>query len=84
MNSTAHNFKANATVALADVQLQAALGNLKGGLVANRTRAKNALPEFEALREVAKDIKNHTIANLDLYLEAYEKNARAADRKSVV
>ena len=78
MNSTAHNFKANATVALADVQLQAALGNLKGGLVANRTRATNALPEFEALREVAKDIKNHTIANLDLYLEAYEKNARAA------
>jgi L-lactate dehydrogenase complex protein LldF len=76
--STAHNFKANATVAIADKQLQAALGNLKGGLVANRARAKAALPEFEELREVAKEIKNHTIANLDLYLEKYEANARAA------
>ncbi len=78
MNPTSHNFKANAAVALDDKQLQAALGNLKGGLVANRARAKAALPEFEALREVAKEIKNHTIANLDLYLETYEKNARAA------
>ncbi len=78
MNSTAHTFKANAAVALDDKQLQAALGNLKGGLVANRARAKAALPEFEDLREVAKEIKNHTIANLDLYLEAYEKKAREA------
>ncbi len=78
MNSTAHNFKSNARVALGDQQLQSALGNLKGGLVANRTKARAALPEFEALRDVAKDIKNHTIANLDLYLEIYEQNARAA------
>ncbi len=78
MNSTAHNFKANAAVALGDKQLQSALGNLKGGLVANRARAKAALPEFELLRDVAKEIKDHTIANLDLYLEAYEKKAREA------
>ena len=78
MNSSAHNFKANAKVALADAQLQSALGKLKGGLVANRAKARDALPEFEALRDVAKDIKNHTIANLDLYLEIYEKNACAA------
>ena len=78
MNSTAHSFKANVSSALGDKQLQSALGNLKGGLVAQRARAKAALPEFEDLREVAKDIKNHTIANLDLYLETYEKNALAA------
>jgi L-lactate dehydrogenase complex protein LldF len=78
MNSTAHSFKANAALALDDKQLQAALGNLKGGLVANRARAKAALPEFEMLRDVAKEIKDHTIANLDLYLEAYEKKAREA------
>ena len=63
---------------LADRQLQSALGKLKGGLVANRTKARAALPEFEDLREVAKTIKDHTLANLDLYLEAYEKNATAA------
>ena len=78
MNSTAHNFTLNARIALGDKQLQSALGNLKGGLVANRAKARDALPEFEALRDVAKDIKNHTIANLDLYLEIYERNARAA------
>jgi L-lactate dehydrogenase complex protein LldF len=32
-----------------------------------------ALPEFEALREQAREIKNHTLAHLDLYLEAYEE-----------
>ena len=58
MNSSAHNFKANAKVALADAQLQSALGKLKGGLVANRAKARDALPEFEALRDVAKDIKD--------------------------
>ena len=31
------------------------------------------LPEFEALRDSARDIKNHTLAHLDLYLEAYER-----------
>ena len=31
-----------------------------------------ALPEFEQLRDTARDIKNHTLANLDFYLETYE------------
>lgn len=76
--STSHEFKHNARVALGDRQLQAALGNLKGGLVAQRARAREALPEFEELRERARDIKNHTLDHLDLYLETYEKNATAA------
>ena len=78
MQPTSHAFKVNATAALADAQLQKALGGLKGGLVANRARARGALPEFEALRETAKGIKDHTLAHLDLYLETYEKNATAA------
>jgi L-lactate dehydrogenase complex protein LldF len=78
MHSTAHAFKDNAKVALADTQLQKALSGLKGGLVANRARARDNLPEFEALRETARDIKNHTIAHLDLYLEAWEARATAA------
>jgi hypothetical protein len=39
-------------------------------------RAVEALPEFEALRDNARDIKNHTLAHLDLYLEAYEEKVR--------
>jgi L-lactate dehydrogenase complex protein LldF len=72
------SFKTNARQALDDPQLQRALGGLKGGLVANRAIARARLPEFEPLREVGRDIKDHTLANLDLYLEIYERNATAA------
>src|SRR6185312_6462249 len=34
------------------------------------------LPEFEQLRDTARDIKNHTLANLDFYLEASEAKVR--------
>ena len=36
------------------------------------------LPEFEALRDSARDIKNHTLAHLDLYLEQFEQRCTAA------
>src|SRR4029077_16074483 len=36
------------------------------------------LPEFEALRDSARDIKNHTLAHLDLYLERFEERCTAA------
>ncbi len=78
MDVTAHAFKDNAKAALGDAQLQRALSGLKGGLVAQRTAARERLPEFEALRDVGRDIKNHTLANLDLYLEAWETKAKAA------
>ncbi len=78
MDITAHAFKANAKAALGDAQLQRALSGLPGGLVAQRTAARAKLPEFEALRDIGRDIKNHTLANLDLYLEAWETKARAA------
>jgi L-lactate dehydrogenase complex protein LldF len=71
-------FEANAAAALADVRLQAALAEIPFGFAAGRRRAKEALPEFEALRRVGRDIKDHALANLDLYLEAFERTAAAA------
>ena len=71
-------FRENAAHALQDAALQKALGNVEHGFVAKRQRAVNALPEFEALRDNARDIKNHTLAHLDLYLEAYEAKVTAA------
>ncbi|MEQ1713426.1 MAG: LUD domain-containing protein, partial [Hyphomicrobium sp.] len=71
-------FKANARAALADPQLQRALSGLPTGLVAQRTSARARLPEFEALRDVGRDVRNHTLAHLDLYLQTYEHNATAA------
>jgi L-lactate dehydrogenase complex protein LldF len=81
MHITTETFKANARTALADEQLQRALAGLPTGLVAQRTAARARLPEFEALREIGREIKDHTLAHLDLYLEEYEKNATAAGAK---
>ena len=43
--------------------------NTAGNFVPRRAAAADRLPEFEALRDSARDIKNHTLAHLDLYLE---------------
>ena len=45
---------------------------MRGGFIDKRRKAVDALPEFDALRDSARDIKDHTLGNLDLYLEAYE------------
>jgi L-lactate dehydrogenase complex protein LldF len=71
-------FKDNVRGALADANLQRALGNVERGFVPNRRKAVEALPEFEALRDSGAAIKNHVLAHLDLYLEAYEAKVKAA------
>lgn len=78
MNPTSHAFKRNARAALADAQLQRALKNVGTGFVQKRRAALDALPEFEALREAGREIKEHTLAHLDLYLERFEQQVRAA------
>ena len=66
---TSHAFPENARAALDDPILQRALGNLKRGFPVKRAEVVADLPEFELLRDVARDIKNHTLAHLDAYLE---------------
>jgi iron-sulfur cluster-binding protein len=78
MQFTAPHFKENAVGALADVQLQKALKNVETGFIGKRALAAGALPEFDALRDRGRDIKNHTLTHLDLYLEAYEERVTAA------
>ncbi len=72
MQSTSADFKANARRALADADLQQALARMRTGFIERRTEAALRLPEFDALRDAAVDIKNHTLAHLDVYLERYE------------
>jgi L-lactate dehydrogenase complex protein LldF len=72
MEITSPTFKQNSAAALADQQLQKALGNVRGGFIDKRRKAAEALPEFDRLRDNARDIKDHALGNLDLYLEAYE------------
>jgi L-lactate dehydrogenase complex protein LldF len=70
---TSPAFKANAKAALADSELQKALALVEVNFIVRRRDAADRLPEFEALRDEARDIKDHTLAHLDLYLEEYEK-----------
>jgi L-lactate dehydrogenase complex protein LldF len=78
---SAADFSANAHRALADTQLQHALHISRDGFIAKRAKAVARLPEFEALRDAARDIKAHTLAHLDLYLDAYEAKVLASGGK---
>ncbi|QNL50632.1 lactate utilization protein [Olivibacter sp. SDN3] len=42
-----------------------------------RDRATHGLEEWESLREVASEVKHHTLANLSTYLEEFEQQAIA-------
>jgi L-lactate dehydrogenase complex protein LldF len=69
---TTPHFKENVHEALGDARLQRALNQARN-FVPRRAEAVARLPEFDLLRDSARDIKNHTLAHLDLYLEAYER-----------
>ena len=77
MRSTAATFEENAKKALADGKLRDALSRLSEGFPAKRRDAAARLPEFDALRDQARDIKNHVLAHLDFYLEAFEARVTA-------
>ncbi|HYM33573.1 MAG TPA: LutB/LldF family L-lactate oxidation iron-sulfur protein [Candidatus Cybelea sp.] len=72
MQVTSHDFKAKARKAMQDPNLRIALKRMETGFAGNRAAAISRLPEFDALRDAACAIKEHTIANLDYYLERFE------------
>src|SRR5580704_17259362 len=45
------------------------------GMRQNRDRAVAGVPEWEKLRELASQIKEHTLTHLDQYLEEFDVNA---------
>src|SRR5215813_986205 len=74
MLATSRTFEANARAGLANPTLQRALGMMRSGFPERRRLAVERLPEFEALRDIGKSIKDHTLENLDFYLELFEEN----------
>lgn len=72
------HFNANARKALDDAFLQKALARSEKGFIERRAAAVEKLPEYDALRDSARDLKDHILAHLDLYLDAYEKNVIAS------
>lgn len=65
-NSLAHN-------ALQDEELQQALNKARSGFVDKRLKAIGAVEDFEHLRDLATDVRQKTLKNLDIYLHYFEK-----------
>ena len=60
--ATSPSFKQNATAAIANASLQKALANSRPQFMARRTTAYANLPEFERLRDIARDIVRTNLA----------------------
>jgi L-lactate dehydrogenase complex protein LldF len=71
-------FPAAAATAVNDTQLRHNLTHATHTIRAKRAHAVGELSDWEQLRQAAKAIKDHTLANLDLYLLRLEENVTAA------
>ncbi len=78
LQPTSNNFTANAAAALKNEPLQEALAVVRSHSIQTRAKTVAALPEFEALRDQARDLKNHVLANLGRYLEQFEASVVAS------
>ena len=77
MEPRSRNFVADSARALADPVLRGTLAKLVGGFPQARRDAVSRLPEFDALRDAARAIKDHVLDNLDAYLERFEERVIA-------
>ena len=76
LNPTTPRFKENVKDALANQNIQSAMSTA-GGFAVGRAKARAAMPEFDEIRDQARDLKNHVLANLADYLEQYETKVTA-------
>jgi L-lactate dehydrogenase complex protein LldF len=70
---TAAGFREAGARAVRDAALREAIRRVTDNLTARRVQVTSELPHFDALREQAKRIKEHTLAHLDRYLEQLER-----------
>ncbi|WP_395689407.1 LutB/LldF family L-lactate oxidation iron-sulfur protein [Aestuariivirga sp.] len=78
MDMSSAAFPDNVSKALADGKLQYAMTETGPRFIQKRSKAREALPEFDQLRDQARDIKDHVLAHLDIYLERYEARVKAS------
>jgi len=81
MPITSPAFKDNAHRALQDPNLRKAMAIIAGPMASRRVETAQQLPEFDALRDEAVDIRNHVLAHLDIYLDRFEQAATARGAK---
>jgi len=70
-------FPENAARAVEDPVLQAALAKLQREFSVDREAMRARLPEFDALCDLAREIKDRALANLDFHLETFEQQVTA-------
>jgi len=71
------HFKSRAAMKLADARLQKNLGAFADKVIAARAAAIAELDDFEGTRNAAVERRNRPLANLDVWLERFEKTATA-------
>lgn len=77
MEVTSRQFSEKAKQALGDRVLQNALGHIEEGFVEARKSAAANMPEFDELRDRARDIRTHVIDHLGAYLRQFEDQVHA-------
>src|ERR1700722_14821088 len=75
---TAPTFPMAAKSALADAQLQRNVRHATDVIQAKRARVVAEMTDWQELREAGKQIRQHTMENLDFYLEEFEANCTLA------
>jgi L-lactate dehydrogenase complex protein LldF len=75
---TAPTFPMAAKAAMGDTQLRKNVRHATDVIQAKRARVVGEMPDWQALRESGKQIRQHTMANLDFYLEEFEANCTKA------
>lgn len=77
MTPTSAGFRDASARAVRDPALREAITRVTASLGARRAQVISELPHFDALRDRAKRIKEHTLAHLDRYLEQLEGAVRS-------
>src|ERR1700730_13076568 len=75
---TAPAFPMAAKTALANAQLRKNVRHATDVIQAKRARVVGEMPDWQELREAGKQIRQHTMENLDFYLEEFEANLTRA------
>ena len=76
--ASAPEFPAGAKAALGNAQLRRNVRHATDVIRGKRALVVGEMPDWEALRDAAQEIKEHTLRYLDVYLEQFEANCTRA------
>jgi L-lactate dehydrogenase complex protein LldF len=72
------SFNVRAHDALSDTNLQSALAKAGGGFIHKRQTAASAEPDFERMRDQAKEVRERSLRDLDIYIQHFESQVTRA------